>query len=276
MTETMFHQSFFCCTQFQMQPSFNSWSFLLVFQGLCISLFIHWYHEHFSFQTFVIRWVVEVGKRCRHVFKKRSKKMYELIEAEMAGQANWPPTSSADLSLSELMKMENMASHSASANAHEGNNELDVDSASDTESADLGLRSSRRRLHSARSNSVDHVDDSVVLLHANWSTSRTIFTIGANGTALLGNFCRCNKLVKNTNIYMVSYLYTGSPLSNHTALVAVHWGLVCSVSWEKYKPTRSVLQYECWTVETPCWPSYILQTRMQTRHQCTMLPKRSA
>lgn len=91
--------------------------------------------------------------------------MYELIEAEMAGQADWPPTSSADLSLSELMKMENMASHSASAN--EGNNELDVDSASDTESADLGLRSSRRRLHSARSNSVDPLDDSVVLLQAN-------------------------------------------------------------------------------------------------------------
>lgn len=149
-------------TLFQLLPA-PSFAFRLLLVGLAgVNFFISLIVE-----TFVIRWVVEIGKQFRNVLKKRSKKMYELIEAEMAGQADWPPTSSADLSLSELMKMENMASHSASANANEGNNELDVDSASDTESADLGLRSSRRRLHSARSNSVDPLDDSVVLLQAN-------------------------------------------------------------------------------------------------------------
>lgn len=109
--------------------------------------------------------MVAIGKRFRYIFKKRSKKIYETILAEMAGQADWPPTSSADLSLSELMHMENMASH-ASTNAHDGNNELDADSASDTESADVSLRSSRRRLHSTKSNS-DHLDDNAVLLHPN-------------------------------------------------------------------------------------------------------------
>lgn len=111
---------------------------------------------------FLVHFVVVAGKRFRNIFIARKKKLYEQIEAEMASSADWPPTPSADLSLAAVLKLETQASE-MNAHTNEGIDDVDGDSASESEAGDLGSSISRHRLNFSRSNS-NHATDSMALL----------------------------------------------------------------------------------------------------------------